>query len=267
MIETTNTHAIRSALAFLSTNALRNIVLLKMLTLFPDAVACQYCEDHGDVGVLLLLPTQATSFDRHAYPSTQYVVLLSASSQELVRRLLAFVPQGVPLVFKLLHDADRQMVAEQFALRRATAFISYTAPAGQHFVPSSIVRVSEEIDERCFALYAAQGHSREDLASYAATGSALTYTIYEAAAPIAACFTYPNFGNVHEIAGVYTIPSERRKGYARQLVASALHMLELRQSIPRYQVHEENHASIGLAEAIGLRRFVTMEHWLTEGRR
>ena len=80
--------------------------------------------------------------------------------------------------------------------------------------------------------------------------------------PVAACFAYPNYGNVCEIAGVYTIPSERRNGYARQLVETALHALAHRPYIPRYQVQEDNHASIGLAESIGLRRFVTMEHWL-----
>ena len=53
----------------------------------------------------------------------------------------------------------------------------------------------------------------------------------------------------------------RRKGYARLLVECALHTLALRQCIPRYQVHEDNHASIRLAETIGLRWFVTMEHW------
>jgi RimJ/RimL family protein N-acetyltransferase len=254
---------IQSALAFLSTNMLRNIVLLKMLTLFPDALECHYCEDHTGAGVLLQLPTQVFSFDRQTYPSAQYVVLISATSQTMLRRLMAFVPQGVPLVFKLLNDADRQAVAEQFALRRAMAFISYTTPAGRHFATSGIVRVSEDIDEQCFALYAAQGHSREDMASYFTAGTALAFTIYRDTRPIAACFAYPNFGSVYEIAGVYTIPSARQKGYAQLLVESALHTLALRQSIPRYQVHEDNIASIQLAEKIGLRRFVTMEHWLT----
>jgi hypothetical protein len=253
---------IQLAISFLSTNTLRNIVLLKMLNLFPNAVECHYCEEHGGAGVLVLLPTQTFSFDRHTYPFTQYVVLLSATSQDVVYRLLAFVPRGVQLVFKLLDDADRQTVGEQFALRRATAFISYTALADQRFALSNGVRISERVDEACFALYAAQGHSREDMASYVATGSALTYTIYRDTTPIAACFSYPNFGSVHEIAGVYTIPSERRKGYARLLVEGALHTLAQRQSISRYQVHEVNQASIALAEAIGLHRFVTMEHWL-----
>jgi GNAT superfamily N-acetyltransferase len=101
------------------------------------------------------------------------------------------------------------------------------------------------------------------MSSYFAAGAALAFTIYRDTAAVAACFAYPNFGSVYEIAGVYTIPSARRQGYARQLVESALHMLALRQCIPRYQVHEDNYASIRLAEAIGLRRFVTIEHWLT----
>ena len=79
---------------------------------------------------------------------------------------------------------------------------------------------------------------------------------------VATCFAYPNFSSVYEIGGVYTIPSERRKGYARLLVETALHRLALRQCIPRYQAHEDNYGSIKLAEALGLQHFVTMEHWL-----
>ena len=176
---------IQPALDFLSRDTLRNIVLLKMLTLFPDAVECHYYADHAGAGVLLLQPTQVFSFDRHTYPLSQYVVLISATNQAIVRQLLTFVPQDVPLVFKLLDDADRQAVAQLFALRRATAFVSYTAPVEQRFAPSSIVRVSEQVDEQCYALYAAQGHSREDLSSYFATGSALAFTIYQAVTPIA----------------------------------------------------------------------------------
>jgi hypothetical protein len=51
------------------------------------------------------------------------------------------------------------------------------------------------------------------------------------------------------------IPSARRHFYARQFVEPALHRLALRQCLPRYQVHTDNHASI--------RRVVTIEQWLT----
>jgi GNAT superfamily N-acetyltransferase len=256
------TTPIQRALAFLRADLLRNIVLLKTLGLFPDAVQCHYCEDGGGAGVLILLPTAVSSFDRHTYPTTHYVVLLSATSQAAVRQLLAFVPRDTPLVFKLIDDADRQTIEQVVSLRRTTAFISYTAPLGSHFRPSGDVRVTEQIDPACYALYAEQGHSPQDLAQYAAAGT-LGFAVYRDAAPIASCFAYRNYDTVHEIAGVYTLPSHRRHGHARQIVETALHTLARRQFIPRYQVHEGNHASIQLAESIGLRRFVTMEHWLT----
>jgi hypothetical protein len=203
---------------FLSANILRNIVLLKMLRLYPEAIQCHYDENQDGAGVLLLLPTQASTYDRRSYPTTRYVVLLSASSSTLIPQLLTFVPHDNPLIFKLLGDADRRAVAQAFALRRATAFISYTAPGSSHFAPFEAVFVSSQVDEQCFALYATQGYSREEITGYFASGAALSFTIYRAALPVASCFAYPNFGNVH--------------------------------------------ASIGLAETIGLRRFVIMEHWL-----
>jgi len=46
-------------------------------------------------------------------------------------------------------------------------------------------------------------------------------------------------------------------------VEPALHKLALRQCLPRYQVHTDNHAPIRRAEAIGLRRVVAIEQWLT----
>jgi hypothetical protein len=58
-------------------DVLRNIMLLKMLSLFPDVVQCHYCEDSVGAGVLMLLPTAVSSFDRHTYPATNYVVLLN----------------------------------------------------------------------------------------------------------------------------------------------------------------------------------------------
>ena len=47
-------------------------------------------------------------------------------------------------------------------------------------------------------------------------------------------------------------------------VETALHALVRRGDVPRYQVHELNQPSIRLAEALGLERFATIEHWLAE---
>ncbi len=255
------------ALAFLRRDILRNIVPLKMLAAYPGAIQAYYHEDDAGAGVLLLLPTRVSSFDRQTYPATDYVAMLSVSQPTIVRSLLAHIPNGCTLVFKLINLGDREAIAERFCLTRATAYISYTAAAGSRFTPSGEVAISAHIDERCFDLYAAQGYTRDEVRSLFSTAGALSFALYRGDAPVAACFAYQNFERVFEIGGVYTLPDARRMGHARKLVETALHTLVRRCDMPRYQVHEVNQPSIQLAEVIGLERFVTIEHWLSDERR
>jgi GNAT superfamily N-acetyltransferase len=254
----------QQALAFLRRDVLRNIVALKMLAAYPQAVQLHYHEDRAGAGALLLLPTHVSPFDRRTYPSTDYVVLLSATHPAIARSLLARVPDGCALVFKLIASSDREVVERRFPLMRATAYISYTASAGSQFTAADEVVVSERVDERCFDLYAAQGYARDEVQRSFSTGQALSFALYRRDAPVAACFAYRNFEHVYEIGGVYTLPDERRRGHARKIVETALHALVGRGYLPRYQVHELNQPSIRLAEAIGLKPFVTMEHWLSD---
>ena len=253
----------QQALAFLRRDILRNIVPLKMLAAYPDAIQVCYHEDGDEAGVLLLLPTRVSPFDRQTYPSTDYVVMLSVSHPAIVPSLLAYIPSSCALVFKLIDPGDREVVVQRFSLTRATAYISYTAAAGSHLALSDAVTVSEHVDERCFDLYAAQGYTRDEVRHFFSTAGALSFALYRGEAPVAACFAYQNFERVFEIGGVYTLPSERRMGHARKLVETALHILVRRGDVPRYQVHELNQPSIRLAEAIGLEPFVTIEHWLS----
>lgn len=252
------------ALAYLQTNLLRNIVALKMLKAFGSVIKSYYTEQGSSQGALLLLPTQAFSYDAQTYPDSDFVVLLSASDRAACERLLPQIPRDRKLVFKLIDRQDHAILAQQLPLQRTRAFFSYTSRPGSQFMPAAEVVVSAEVDERCYALYAQQNYSRAEIDGYFAQGDALSCTIYQAEAAVASCFAYLNFEPVWEIGGVYTVPSERRKGYAARVVQSALHALVSRERVPRYQVHEANHASIGVAEALGLERFVTMEHWVYE---
>jgi GNAT superfamily N-acetyltransferase len=124
--------------------------------------------------------------------------------------------------------------------------------------------VSDQVDERCFELYAAQGYARDEVRGFFSTGRALSLALYQRDAPVAACFAYPNFEGVYEIGSVYTLPEARRNGYARKLVETALDAIVRRGDQPRYQAHEQNQPSIRLAEAIGLEPFAIIEHWLSE---
>jgi RimJ/RimL family protein N-acetyltransferase len=81
---------------------------------------------------------------------------------------------------------------------------------------------------------------------------------------LSACFAFEIDGRVWEIGGVYTRPEERGKRLAFRVVHSALGEVSRRGRIPRYQVAEENAASIRLAEALGMTRCLTLTHYFSE---
>lgn len=249
------------ALAYLRRDPLRQIVPLKMLTAYPGAARVAFRERGGAAGALLLLPAQTFLFDRSAYPWAALVVLLAADRADVAGELLEQVPRDTPLVFKLGGALEQAAARERFALARLTAFLSYTAPPSSPAPPDPAVRVSQAPDSAWLELLAAQGHDRAELADLFARGLAFALALGDPAAPAAVCMAYRNFGQIYEVGGLYTRPAARRQGLARRLVSTALHELARRGLTPRYQVHEDNRASVGLAEALGLRRFVTVTHW------
>jgi len=251
----------QKAIAFLQHDLLRNIVPLKMLTAYPAVIQTVYWETATDAAALLLFPTSAFPYDRATYPALDLVVLLSATTSAAAMTLLPHIPSDKQLIFKLMDEGIRDQLVRHVALQRVTAFLSFTATVAEKFIPQPDVVIADQMDEQLYPVFAAQGHDRAELTRYFANGQARSFTLYRASAPVAACFTYQNFATVHEIGGVFTLPSERRKGYAQKVVATAVHSLLTRNCLPRYQVHEHNHASIALAEHLGLTPFVAVEHW------
>jgi len=251
----------QAVITFLKQDPLRNIVSLKMLTAYPAAIETHYHEAGTEAAALLLFPTSAFAYDRATYPDLDLVVLLSATTPLAASALLAYIPLEKKLIFKLMDVAVRDLLAEHFVLQRVTAFLSYTATTSERFTPHADIVVADQVDERLYPYFAEQGHDQTELARYFGNGQGRAFTLYGEGEPIAACFTYQNFENVHEIGGVFTLPSARRKGYAQKVVETAVHLLLRRGCLPRYQVHERNQPSIALAERIGLTPFVTVEHW------
>lgn len=250
--------------AFLQRDLLSNVIILKTLAAYSNAMQVHYEVTGSDAGVLALLPTPVSPFDYAMYPTADFVVLLAATQPQLVQALLPHIPTGANLVFKLTDPMIRAVIEQAFRLTRLTAYVSYTAQAGQSFAPATHVRVAAHLDERCLDLFTAQGQTRGEVQQAFARADTLLFTV-EQPDPVAVCFTYQNFANIYEIGGLYTVPEARRQGYARSLVETALYTLSRRQLIPRYAVKETNLPSIRLAEALGLRPFVTMEHWWRPG--
>lgn len=259
------TDAYASAIAFLERDLLKHITPLKLLHAYGSAITCHYLE-HGDsAGVLLMLPPRIFPSDAADYPFTDRVVLLATTGQAAAAALLDLVLVGGTLVFKLLDRANYEAVAQRFALRRVTGFSSYTSQPGQHWPTPAGVVVSETLDERCLELFVARGHDPDEVRGRFQAGVAVSFAIIEAGSPIAVCYCYQNYGPVWEIAGVYTASEARRAGHGRRVVAAALYILASRGLTPRYHVREDNLPSIRLAESLGLRPFVTIEHFLHGG--
>lgn len=252
-------------LSFFKCDILRYIVHLKMLTAYPDAIQGRYFASGPSESVLLLLPTPISSFDLKMYPSTRYVVLPVATDETAAKALLEYVPTGCDLVFKLIDAPTQAAISSEFDLQRKTAYISYTGtclPGRVSNSPSiTNVCITDCLDSHCLPLYAANGYSSDEVREYFARG-AFAATVYEQGDPLSTCFCFPNYGAVWEIAGVHTVASCRRRGLARCVVEAALDELLGRGLVPRYQVHEDNLPSIRLAEAVGLTRFLTTEHFL-----
>jgi GNAT superfamily N-acetyltransferase len=249
-------------LAFLTRDTLRHVVHLKMLHAYPDATRCYYHEDGAATGVLVLLDTLASPYDAQTYPSARYVVLPAATSGAAALALLRYVPADCGLVFKLIDRWTKAVVIERYRPARERAYLSYTS-GDRGFSRAPSVRISERLEERCLPLFAANGYSAEEMRTYFAKG-AFSLAIDDPSGqegPVAACFCFPNYRQVWEIAGVRTVEGHRRQGYARKVVETALSVLADRGCIPRYQMHEDNEPSIRLAESIGLERFLVTEHF------
>jgi GNAT superfamily N-acetyltransferase len=177
---------------------------------------------------------------------------------------MTFVPRGHNLVFKLASETDRLVVAEEFPLERRTAYLSYTSSGAAVSDPG--IKIGVDAAEAPFHMFAEQGHSAEWLGPLLQSGRAFTCVLEQSGEALSACFAFQVDGAVWEVGGVYTHPDERGKRLAFRVVQSALGELARRGHVPRYQVAEDNTASIRLAETLGMTRYLTLTHYLSQSR-
>jgi RimJ/RimL family protein N-acetyltransferase len=240
---------------------LRNIVLLKHLEAFPDHTTVHRVERDAGAATMVLLEVAASAYDRRTYPSARYAALISSDGADLTRQLVQSVPREEGLVFKLSSDADREVVSSDFPnLERTTAVLSFTG--GPDFARDDAVRTTTTPSEAVFTYFESQKHGRDWLEPLLRSNRAFACVKGPDEQPDAVCFAFENYRKVWEIGGLYTPPEARGRGYAARVVRTALAELGARELLPRYQVHDDNIASIRLAESIGLTRFLETTHFL-----
>ena len=150
---------------------LRNIVLLKHVEAFREHVSVVQVSDGSDMATLVLLGTTASPYDRDTYPQAAFAALISSDHPRLTRRLLASMPARGDVVFKLASDGDRDVVAEHFAISRATSFLSFTGEEHVISAADGEVSVSTSASDGALRLLESQGHPRDWLRPLLASGA------------------------------------------------------------------------------------------------
>ena len=242
---------------------LRNIVLLKHIEAFREHVSAVQVSDGPDMATLVLLDTSASPYDRETYPQAAFAALISSDHPRLTRRLLDQVPARGNVVFKLASDGDRDVVAERFAISRATSFLSFTGDEHVIFAADGEVPVLTSASEGALRLLESQGHPRDWLRPLLASGRAFVCALEHDGEPRSICIAFENYRQVWEVGGVATPVPHRGQGLAARVVRTALAELQRRKLLARYQVNEDNLPSIRLATSAGLRQFLQLTHFRT----
>jgi ribosomal protein S18 acetylase RimI-like enzyme len=216
-------------------------------------------KDESGWALRSVLPTNAFEYDRKTYRDQDFVVLLDGTSAEAKARLLGIL-SAARLVMKISDPGIKARLEAERGARRIRGFVSFTI-TNDAFVsePDESIVESVLLDEEAALFFKANGFESGELAQYFSDG-ARWFGVRLGSELVAACFCFRNFGRVFEIGGVFTKPEFRRRGFGRRVVAAALRRIFADKNLPRYQVRDDNVASIGLAEAAGLRRFLHMEH-------
>lgn len=236
-------------------------MLLKQLIAYPDHVRAFRATGPEGAATLVMLDVSASAYDRETYPQAEVAAFVESDHPRLTAALMAHVPRGVGVVFKLSRLADLAPVAAQFAVERRTAFVSFTSTAA--FAPVAGVTVTSSPGDASFPLFATQGHDRTWLEPLLRAGKAFACVLERDGEALSVCFAFENFGRIWEIGGVVTPPARRKQGFAALVVRAALAELTRRGLAPRYQVEEDNAASIALARSVGLVPFTTITHYAT----
>jgi GNAT superfamily N-acetyltransferase len=240
----------KQALSYLEQKPLQNITGLKMLYTYPESCTVHALPD----GVLILLEPNVMPYDRETYPDAAQIALLYADSNQAAQELLKFVPKKYPSIWKVISEFVTREIQQQFMLSRERAFVSFTD--AKPYTADSAVCISTSPSQTAFVAYAELGHEKAWLQALLETQQAFCCELEGSV-----CFAFANYKSIWEVGGVFTQPESRGQGLAARVVKTCIAELQRRDLRTRYQVHEDNLASIALARHLLLEQICVMTHW------
>lgn len=255
--------SIHKAKELLLNDELTHLSHLKMLELYKDDLEIRLVEENDQWGLLLLIPVTVSPMDMLLYATAEYIVYL-AGSEEILCPMIQTLPKNKDLVFKLQSYAYKALVDKYYSIVWKKAFLSFTSYKSNSLADHSEVVKSETLNYQLLPLWADNENYKDKIVEYFKNG-ARAYSIIKEDTPISTCLVFKNANHIWEIGGVKTIPSQRGNGYAKKVVSAAIQEILAEGNIPRYQVADSNLPSIHLAESLGLKLFLKLDHYYYKG--
>jgi RimJ/RimL family protein N-acetyltransferase len=232
---------------------------LKMMEEYGGSIECRLAQSDCGWGAALLIPAACSPYDTELYPEAAAIVYLAGDGASILSHILSGLPRDKDLVFKTHNVESRRLAERAFPLEWRRALLSYTCAPGKSFPECPEVRRSGHMDERLLPLWMKNGYNRECAERYFANG-AEAFSVFSHGEPVSTCLIFRNSLDIWEVGAVRTVERERGRGYARKVVSSALNAVLEAGNLPKYQVEQTNLPSIGLAESLGLRIFLRLDH-------
>ncbi len=250
------------ATGVLAQDPLSSIVTLKMLMLYLRACSTILYRRGPDWACRTELSARESHWDREAYPEADLIVMLDGNSSHLLRLVADAVPTS-RTVLKVHDKWSRRHFQRSSQFRLVQSFISYTATTDSlvDSLPGAVpVERHRHYSSDAASLFAQNGYSPDELHGHLSR-DARWFGIRESGRLVSVSIVFPNYHDIWELGGVYTLPMFRRNGYAAGVTRAALQYLARRGLRPRYQFHHRNTASRALAERLGLNRVLTVDHF------
>lgn len=245
---------------YLRGNRLKHLSTLKHLLLYQDKITINLVEDSSMWALIAKIPTEFLSYDSVTYPCAKQAIFLNGTSDQLKYYLLENLPKD-NYILRLNERLDLSVLENRFQITIGNSYVSYSSSSIDNTYNDNIVPGNREITDEVINVITRNGYTENELKKHF-NNRAIWFGHVINGAIKSVCFVYQNYEDIWEIAGVHTLETERRKGFAHIVVASALtHMFDAG-LIPRYEVDIRNANSIRLAENLGMKQFLRIDHYL-----
>jgi GNAT superfamily N-acetyltransferase len=254
------------SIAHLSGSPFDNLITLKMLSMYPNECATTLYRDESGWVCRTELGAGVSAWDRNEYPLADRIVMLDGNSPSIFGHVLRHQPTGL-VVYKVHDQRSRFILGEDPQFHHANAFHSYSGTSrgldtGRFGVPD--VEQHSHYDDEAAALFVASGYAAQDFRFHIDRG-AQWFAVREKNRIVSFCLAFQIIGKIWEIGGVLTRREYRRRGFAKAVMSAALGYVNAFKLIPRYQFHYRNSASRYLAESLGLKQRLIVDHYVNAG--